>query len=195
MPTRAVVPRLHLLVFVVSWLALSWYGMMAVHELGHVFGAVLTGGHIERVVLHPATISRTDVWPNPSPLVVVWLGPLLGCGIPVVVWLLVRRVKGWLNQLALFFAGFCLIANGAYISRGAFDRVGDCGVMLANGCPQWLLWAFGVLTIPTGLLAWHRLGSLSNFLTDAEGVDAPLAYGTLAVLAVYVAVQLSLSTW
>jgi hypothetical protein len=49
--------RFHQLLFIVSLVALSWFAMMAVHELGHVVGAVVTGGNVERVVLHPLTIS------------------------------------------------------------------------------------------------------------------------------------------
>jgi len=60
--------------------------MMAVHEFGHVIGALTSGGVVERVVLYPLTISRTDVSPNPNPSIVVWLGPILGCVIPVCVW-------------------------------------------------------------------------------------------------------------
>jgi hypothetical protein len=56
---------------------------MAVHELGHVIGAVISGGVVERVVLHPLTISRTDVSPNPHPGIVVWLGPVIGCLFPL----------------------------------------------------------------------------------------------------------------
>lgn len=67
---------------ILTILCLSWLGMMAVHELGHVAGAVITGGHVVRVVLHPASISRTDVSPNPSPLIVAWAGPVLGCLVP-----------------------------------------------------------------------------------------------------------------
>jgi len=40
-------------------LAGSWWAMQAVHEFGHVLGAWLTGGRVERVVLSPLTISRT----------------------------------------------------------------------------------------------------------------------------------------
>jgi len=67
---------------ILTILCLSWLGMMAVHELGHIVGAVITGGDVVRVVLHPAAISRTDVSPNPSPLIVAWAGPVLGCLIP-----------------------------------------------------------------------------------------------------------------
>jgi predicted Zn-dependent protease len=39
----------------------SWLGMQAVHELGHVLGAWWTDGDVSRVVLHPLSISRTDL--------------------------------------------------------------------------------------------------------------------------------------
>ena len=51
-------------------LVASWFLMQAVHELGHVLAAWLTGGAVQRVVLSPLEISRTDVMPNPRPLVV-----------------------------------------------------------------------------------------------------------------------------
>ena len=35
-------------------------------------------------LLHPFTISRTDVSPNPHPLVVAWGGPLVGVGLPII---------------------------------------------------------------------------------------------------------------
>jgi len=63
--------RFHQLLFIASLLALSWFAMMAVHEFGHVVSAFASGGAVERVVLHPLTISRTDVSPNPNPSIVV----------------------------------------------------------------------------------------------------------------------------
>lgn len=65
-----------------TFLPLCWLGMMAVHELGHVLVVLATGGTITAVVLHPLTISRTDVSINPRPLLVVWAGPLLGVLLP-----------------------------------------------------------------------------------------------------------------
>ena len=123
--------RFHQVVFLFSVVALSWFAMMATHELGHVVGAMVSGGQVERVVLHPLTISRTDVKPNPNPLLVVWAGPLLGCMLPLVIGLAVPKRFGVVRNTALFFAGFCLLANGVYIGFGAFDSVGDCGEMLA----------------------------------------------------------------
>src|SRR4051794_27203810 len=80
------VQRLHQWVLITSILLASWLGMQAVHELGHVVGAWLTGGRVARVVLHPLTISRTDFDKNPHPLIVVWAGPILGCVLPLAAW-------------------------------------------------------------------------------------------------------------
>src|ERR1700752_5121078 len=101
--------------------------MQAVHEFGHVLGAWLTGGRVERVVLHPLTISRTDLAENPQPLIVAWAGPLIGVAFPVVAWGLVAMARMPGKRLLQFFAGFCLIANGLYIGVGSFNGIGDCG--------------------------------------------------------------------
>src|SRR5262245_57967645 len=113
--------RRHQAVLIVSTLLGSWLGMQAVHELGHVAGAWVTGGRVERVVLHPLTISRTDLADNPRPLFVVWAGPVVGVVLPVLLWLLagVARLPG--AFVLRFFAGFCLLANGLYIGVGSFD--------------------------------------------------------------------------
>ena len=137
---------------------LSWLGMQAIHELGHVLAAQATGGTVVRVVLHPVAISRTDVSPNPWPLVVAWGGPLLGVMGPLAFVVASRFVAikrfDW-RSYADFFAGFCLIANGAYIGLGSFERIGDAGDLLRHGSPHWLLMAFGLSAIAGGLSIWH----------------------------------------
>src|SRR6516165_12778930 len=80
------VSRLRQVVLIASTLLASWLGMQAVHEFGHVLGAWVTRGRLSRVVLHPLTISRTDLSHNPSPLVVVWAGPVIGVVIPLLIW-------------------------------------------------------------------------------------------------------------
>jgi hypothetical protein len=62
------------------------------------------------------------------------------------------------GHLLRFFAGFCLIANGAYIAAGSFQSIGDAGDLLHHGTPIWMLWLFGIVTIPAGLLMWNGLG-------------------------------------
>ncbi|MFP6763322.1 MAG: M50 family metallopeptidase, partial [Planctomycetaceae bacterium] len=141
-------PGFYQTLFTVSFVGLSWYGMLAVHELGHVLGAVLTGATVERVVLHPLTISRTDVSPNPYPAVVVWLGPVVGCLFPLAAWWTVPHSWTLLRNTGCFFAGFCLIANGLYLAVGSVQGVGDCHEMLRTGTSEWLLIAFGAVTVP-----------------------------------------------
>lgn len=173
--------RFRQLLFVFSLLVISWLGMMATHELGHVVGAMISGGKIERVVVHPLTISRTDVSPNPTPLMVVWMGPIVGCMLPLMLGAFVPKQLVAFRNVAMFFAGFCLLANGAYIAIGSVDRVGDCGEMLKHGSPQWILVAFGVLAISAGMFVWHRLGSLKNFISDPQLVDPTMAYGSTLI--------------
>ena len=143
---------------ILATLAASWQGMQAIHELGHVLGAQITGGQVARVVWHPMTISRTELAVNPHPGMVVWAGPIVGILAPLALWTLASTFQLPGTYLIRFFAGFCCIANGAYIAGGAWDGFGDCGVMCRHGSPIWLLWVFGLVTVPTGLWLWHGQG-------------------------------------
>ena len=185
--------RFHQVLFTVSVLALCWLAMMAVHELGHVIGAVVTGGSVQRIVLLPLTISRTDVQPNPHPAVVVWLGPVVGCLLPLIVMLIVPQRLAALRNVARFFAGFCLIANGAYIAFGSLDQVGDSGEMFRTGTPQWAMLIFGGMTVPLGLYLWHRLGSLGEFIRNPRVVKPSMAYVAFGVLLGAVIAEFALS--
>jgi hypothetical protein len=175
------VTRLHQGVLIVSAVLGSWLGMQAVHESGHVLGAYLTGGRISQVVLYPLTISRTDLSYNPCPLVVVWCGPVFGVVLPLALGLVMAALRLRGVFVLRFFAGFCLIANGAYIGGGSFDRIGDCGEMLRHGSALWQLWLFGALTVPAGLWLWHRQGPHFG-LGPAQGrVRVGVAYASLVV--------------
>src|ERR1700686_829436 len=100
--------RVHQIVLIVATLALSWFGMMAVHESGHALGAWLTGGTVAKGVLHPLTISRTDLRANPHPLLVVWAGPVFGVVAPLLAWSGLQLGGVPFAYLLRFFAGFCL---------------------------------------------------------------------------------------
>jgi hypothetical protein len=173
--------RLHQCVLIGSTVVGSWLLMQAVHESGHALAGWVTGGKVARVVLHPLTISRTDLDYNPHPLLVVWAGPVVGVLLPVAAWTL----AAWLLMpgafVLRFFAGFCLIANGAYIALGSFDGIGDCGEMLRLDTPIWLLWLFGAATMPAGLWLWHRQGPHFGLGPAAGKVSRGVAYATLAV--------------
>lgn len=168
-------------VLVASTLLGSWLGMQAVHELGHVLGGWLTGGRVARVVLHPLTLSRTDLTENPRPLLVVWAGPAFGVLFPVAAWLAWAKLRAPGAYVLRFFAGFCLIANGAYIGIGSFDGIGDCGAMLRHGSSPWHLWLFGLACVPLGFWLWHRQGPHFGLGGAREPVDARVAFSTLSV--------------
>ena len=86
-----------------------------------------------------------------------------------------------------FFAGFCLIANGLYIGVGSFDEVGDCGEMLRHGSEPWQLWLFGAATAPIGLWLWHGQGRHFGLGQNAEPVRAAVAYASLTVCLILLA--------
>ncbi|MFG0250769.1 MAG: hypothetical protein ACF8OB_17930 [Phycisphaeraceae bacterium JB051] len=136
---------------------LSWLLMMLIHETGHVLAAILTGGHVHQVAWHPTVFSHTDVHPNPSPLLVVWGGPVVGVGIALLTLLLHRWIDKATAYLSEFFAGFCLLANGLYIGIGWVDQIGDTAVMQKHGTPIFVMIVFGLLCVPTGLLLWHGI--------------------------------------
>jgi hypothetical protein len=146
------------IVLIASTLALSWPAMMAVHELGHVLVAWATGGRVTRVVLGPWEFSRTDVAPNPRPLPVAWGGVAWGSLLPLAVWAVVRTIGPRYAWLARFFAGFCLVANGAYLAGGALYPVGDAADLARLGVARWQLAAAGLPLIAGGLCLWNGLG-------------------------------------
>ena len=176
---------------IATLLPLCWLSMMAAHEGGHFLCARLTNGQVTSVVLHPFAISRTDVMPNPQPLIVCWGGPILGCIAPLFLWAVCRMLNARFAFLMRFFAGFCLIANGAYIGIGSFDGIGDAGELLRLGTSPPILWGFGLLTIPTGFLVWHGAGADFGFGPHAKAVDPAAPKLTTVLLIVIVVMEFS----
>ena len=157
--------RFYQILLIVSFLGLCWLGMQAVHELGHVLAAWASGGEVERVVLHPLTFSRTDLvaTKNPHPLLVVMGGPLFGVLFPLFLYAIAKfalpkKLSHAVDYLFRFFAGFCLIVNGAYIAFGPSAGHVDSAELLRDGAARWMLILFGLITIPAGLYFWHGLG-------------------------------------
>jgi hypothetical protein len=179
--------RLYQILLVLSLLWLSWLAMMLVHEGGHVVGAVCTGGRVRRMVWHPAALSRTDVWPNPHPLIEVWAGPAVGSLVPLVIAGVASAFRLRVGYLVWVVAGFCLIANGAYLGVGAVSPVGDAAELIKHGTPSWWLAAFGVVTVIPGFWIWHRVSPRLGFGDSPGPVSARHAYGCF-VLAVVVTV-------
>ena len=126
--------NVHQAILVVSTVLGSWLGMQAAHELGHVLGALLTGGKIATVVLHPLTISRTELIDNPHPLIVVWGGPLVGVMLPLALWGLLEwtRVPG--AFVARFFAGRFVQSIVSYFSFVCFECFVVKSSSFLSGC-------------------------------------------------------------
>lgn len=182
--------QFHKTLFLIALLSNCWLGMQIFHELGHVVGAWITGGTIERVILHPLTISRTDVSPNRNPLIVVWLGPTLGCLLPLTIWLLFPKRLVAVRNCLKFFAGFCLVGNGAYLLFGLPGRVGDCGTMLNCGTNPTVMISYGFVSITAGFWLWHQFGSPRRLFSEQFTIRSSLAISTMGMLFVVVTIEL-----
>ncbi len=182
--------RVFQVTLVLSTLALCWLWMMIVHEFGHVILAWTCGDTVSKVVLHPLAISRTDVTHEKNPLLVIWGGPALGSLVPVVSLLAVKLIRFRFVYFCQFFAGFCLIANGAYLGVGAFSNIGDAGDLARAGCPRAMMLFFGLVCVPVGIWLWNGLGPHFGLKNPKGKVDRAAALGTLALLLITVIVEL-----
>jgi hypothetical protein len=181
--------RLFQSLLIASTLVLSWLGMQIVHELGHVLGAWAGGETVNKVVLHPLMISRTDASHERHPLLVVWGGPILGSLLPLIVLVITKLIRSGVSYLCQFFAGFCLVANGAYVSVGSFGGVGDAGELIHYGAPRWTLIVFGLTCVPLGLSLWNGLGTHFGMGRASGEVDRRAALGTLGLVLTIVLVE------
>src|SRR3954470_2479273 len=111
--------------FVPLALYATWLGMMAVHEAGHVLHARVSGGVVDRVHIPLLGFSQTFYAVNPKPAFVAWGGAVWGCVIPLLLLAIFTLTPQAVRRAAQFFAGFCLVANGAYLGVGWSVRSGD----------------------------------------------------------------------
>ena len=140
--------------FILLFLTACWFGMQMIHEIGHALAAWCSGAMIERIVLLP--ISRTDTSNVEYPLFIHGAGAVFGTTFPLLLWSIACWFRCRTAYLFRFFAGFCLIANGAYIG-GDFSVAGptDAGLLIEHGANRLVLIFFGVLCVPSGLFLWH----------------------------------------
>ncbi|HWB53696.1 MAG TPA: hypothetical protein VG722_05865 [Tepidisphaeraceae bacterium] len=166
------------ILLVTSFLWISWLLMMLIHESGHVLGAVISGGVVRHVIWSPLALSRTDVQPNPHPLFEVWAGPIFGATLPLAIGGLLQTLRRRVAYLMWAFAGFCLIANGAYIGVGSVVAVGDAKQLVALGMARWTLAIFGLLAAIPGMWIWDRISPQFGFGPKPAPINSRHAYGT-----------------
>jgi len=180
---------------IVSTILLSALLGQAVHEFGHAVHAWTSGGRVTAIELVPHRFSSTAVFPNPHPLWVVWGGPIWGCVIPLAIVGVAWRWLPGVVYLARFFAGFCLVGNGAYIGVGWLIRAGDAGDLVRLGCPVWLMVAFGIVAFSGGITLWNGNGKRFGLGAGRESISRRHAIGAAAGLAIVVALEYALHVW
>jgi hypothetical protein len=164
--------------FVLPWrvpvrlliLTASWYAMMIVHELGHVLAAWATGSTLSGVVVPWVGLSQTVIPVYRHPTWVVGTGPIVGVLVPIAAWGAGRSLgasRAWLEVLR-FFAGFCLVANGAYMASAFLSPAGDTEDLLALSVPVWAFGAPGLLALAAGLWVWNGLGKARDALRSSS---------------------------
>ena len=152
------------IILVLSTLVASWYGMMLVHELGHVLAAWATGSRVAEVRVPFFGLSQTEIAEYRHAAVVVTMGPILGVVVPVLVWVVARWLfRTRVEPLTRFFAGFCLVANGGYMASGLVAPVGDAADLVALGLPGWAMGVPGLVAAGAGLAVWNGLGRAFGF--------------------------------
>jgi hypothetical protein len=144
------------------------------------------------IVLHPLLFSRTDFAENPRPLFVAWGGAWWGIVIPVLIWVIFRRFFKRYSFLAAFFAGFCLIANGAYLAGGSLFLGGgdDAGVIVQHSGERWQLLLYGLPTVAAGLWFWNGLGPHFGLGQAQFNVDRTATWGMTGLLSLIIMVEI-----
>jgi hypothetical protein len=192
-PERRFGGRFYQALLIVSTVAFSWLAMMVVHEAGHVLHLWFSGGQVDYVILHPLKLSYTHPGLNPHPLLVAWGGAVWGCVLPLVVLALFRRFARRYAYLASFWAGFCLIANGAYLAADALVRGGDGRELVGYGSPPWLLILIGLPLTGWGLWLWNGLGPHFGLGTGCGQVDRREALGMTGATTILVTIEVLLA--
>jgi hypothetical protein len=142
---------------------LAWYAMEAVHELGHVIGA---GGRVAAVHIPLVGFSMTEYEDGIGTVRSIACGPALGATMPLILLLAPRRRLA--GRIARFFAGFCLVANGAYMLAGAYMNEGDAGDLIGFGVTRVSIMVPALLALGLGLWVLHRNGRWAGLAMTAD---------------------------
>lgn len=176
----------------ISFAAFSWLGFMVVHESGHILVGWVSGASLAHVTLHPLQVSWSAFVPNPHPQAVAWGGPVLGSLLPLALLAIARAFRAPGSYLFQFFAGFCLVANGAYMLIDTFERAGDAATLIREGAASWQIIMFGLVAAPLGFWCWHRLGHHFGLGAARGRVSRSAAIISASLLVITIAAELLL---
>jgi hypothetical protein len=177
-----------LIVYYPCLVVTCWLGMMAVHECGHILAALCSGGRVQHLELPLVGFSRTDVNPNPYPILEIWAGPIFGAMLPFLVAQVFRSLT-IKSHLMGVFSGFCLLANGAYLTVGSLQRVGDAGNLVKSGSSLAMMWLVGVIFCVVGSWQWHQLGPRLGCTTQPR-VGEVITAATVSLILVGISLSL-----
>lgn len=176
-----------------STVGLSWQLMMVFHEVGHVLQGWLTGARDAAAIFPPFGFSRTEFAVNPHPLPTTWGGAFWGCILPLAILAVARCLVDRKHlYLLTWFAGFCLIANGAYLLGGVFLAGGgdDGSLILQYGGSRWQLVLFSAAALAAGLYSWSGLGPYFGLGPSNGRVSRKAAVGVTIAFVVVAAVEI-----
>ena len=114
---------------------------------------------------------------------------MLGELIPLAAMGLARAARWRGAYLVRFFAGYCCVANGAYIGAASLQEIGDAYPMLLFGSKPWHLWLFGLVSLAVGLWIWNGLGEHFGIGPRARRIETRHAVTMLIVLVAIVGAE------
>ncbi len=134
----------------ISGVPLFWYPISLIHELGHYVSATIGGATEVTIVWRYGIFSETIRNGSKWPLMDVWMGPILGVLIPLVVMACCWKMK-WSEWVAWPTSIAC-IGNGLYIGLGWLDSGGDPADMISLGTPLFVMLGYGLLVFTVGIV-------------------------------------------
>jgi hypothetical protein len=166
-------------------LAWSWVVMTVTHELGHVVGGWAAGAELAVLEIRPWHLPHSLFARDPHPLVTLWAGPMVGCGVPLLVALVIRQGAVW------FVAWFCLLANAVYLLLGTFsnDPELDSQKIIRSGMPSYVILLFAGMIGPVSYVGFR--GRCARLM---GGDDQPLTKRTWGIAAATLVVALILQS-
>ena len=137
----------------------AWFVMTLTHEIGHVLGALVSGGSPVVIEIRPWRIPWSLYDPNPHPQITLWAGFVVGTLTPIFVWRVSTRFQEQPSQFVAFVAWFCVVANGIYLLLGALgsDRELDSQQLMQAGANPVLVCCLGFVGTFVGYLGLRKV--------------------------------------